>query len=373
MRETPPSTSAISPNRRRVSRRRLWLFGVLGLCLLSLIASALAGPARPPDKQGTLAGPSSPQVGTPIDRGQTATAYIVAQSTFTSTPVSPDVQVTVTSLAPSATDEPSGTPPSPEIPSAPTVYASPTATATIEATSTATASPTATGLAEANVARVIDGDTIDVTIGGKKSRVRIIGVDAPEMRQRTPICYAQEATAKVQQLLGQAHARVELEKDVSETDRYGRLLRYVWLNLSEGRVMLNEQLVKEGYAQVSTYPPDVKYQDRFVAAEREARAQNRGLWGACGGFGVSAATATIASPPTARSAANPVAVTPTAFKPSLPGGLRYDPQGPDRDCSDFATQEEAQQFFLAAGGPLSDPHRLDADHDGIACESLPHK
>jgi hypothetical protein len=53
--------------------------------------------------------------------------------------------------------------------------------------------------------------------------------------------------------------------------------------------------------------------------------------------------------------------------------LRYDPNGPDRDCPDFATQEEAQEFFIAAGGPGRDPHRLDADKDGVACEKLPHR
>ncbi len=53
--------------------------------------------------------------------------------------------------------------------------------------------------------------------------------------------------------------------------------------------------------------------------------------------------------------------------------LRYDPHGPDRNCSDFATQEEAQAFYIAAGGPQQDPHGLDRDHNGLACESLPHK
>ncbi len=51
--------------------------------------------------------------------------------------------------------------------------------------------------------------------------------------------------------------------------------------------------------------------------------------------------------------------------------LPYDPFGPDRDCGDFTTQEEAQAFYEAAGGPASDPHRLDGEGDGVACESLP--
>ena len=71
--------------------------------------------------------------------------------------------------------------------------------------------------------------------------------------------------------------QVQLEKDVSETDRYGRLLRYIWLN---GR-LINEQLVAEGYAFASVYLPDSKYQTVFQDAERQAREDNEGLWAAC--------------------------------------------------------------------------------------------
>ena len=69
---------------------------------------------------------------------------------------------------------------------------------------------------------------------------------------------------------------VSLEKDVSETDRFGRLLRYVWLDES---TMVNALLVEEGYAQVVTYPPDVRHVDMFLELQREARAEGRGLWG----------------------------------------------------------------------------------------------
>ncbi len=70
----------------------------------------------------------------------------------------------------------------------------------------------------------------------------------------------------------------------------------------------------------------------------------------------------------------PTSLPPTATQAPLPtatAGLRYDPNGPDRDCADFATQAEAQAFFIAAGGPEQDPHRLDGDNDGVACEALP--
>jgi len=69
----------------------------------------------------------------------------------------------------------------------------------------------------------------------------------------------------------------ELMKDVSETDKYGRLLRYVWL----GDQMVNETLVKEGFAQVSTFPPDVKYKEKFLEVQKFARENKIGLWGKC--------------------------------------------------------------------------------------------
>ena len=121
---------------------------------------------------------------------------------------------------------------------------------------------------EVVVARVIDGDTIELENG---QRVRFIGMDTPELEDGA--CWAQKASQRNSELvLGKA---VRLEKDVSETDRYGRLLRYVWV----GDQMVNEVLVVEGLAVVSTYPPDVKYQARFLEAERVARDKGRGMWG----------------------------------------------------------------------------------------------
>jgi micrococcal nuclease len=103
-------------------------------------------------------------------------------------------------------------------------------------------------------------------------------MNTPEMDNfgKTRQCFALEAKNKLTEMVG--GKTVELEKDVSETDKYGRLLRYVWLNGE----MINEKLVALGYARVATYPPDVKYKDRFIAAERLAREKNLGLWGECG-------------------------------------------------------------------------------------------
>lgn len=136
--------------------------------------------------------------------------------------------------------------------------------------------PPLSQLTPARVTSVVDGDTIKVSVGGGVQTVRYIGIDTPEtVHPSKPVQWmGPEASAANKALVeGQT---VYLEKDVSETDHYGRLLRYVWL--ADGR-MVNEELCRMGFAQSSSYPPDIKYQDRFVAAVQEAREAGRGLWG----------------------------------------------------------------------------------------------
>lgn len=160
----------------------------------------------------------------------------------------------------------------------PTPRAEALATAGPSATPVASPSPSpAAGRTPARVVRVIDGDTIEVKIGAETGRVRYIGIDTPEtVDPRRPVgCFGREASQRNRELVdGKA---VELEKDISETDDFGRLLRYVWL----GGEMVNAMLVREGYAVSSTYPPDVKYQDLFLSLQREAQEADRGLWSAC--------------------------------------------------------------------------------------------
>lgn len=122
-----------------------------------------------------------------------------------------------------------------------------------------------------SVSRVIDGDTIQLETG---QTVRYIGIDTPEtVHPAKPVeCFGKEAADKNKELvLGK---NVQLEKDVSETDKYGRLLRYVWV----GETLVNDNLVRNGFAKSSSYPPDIKYQTQLMEAEREARKNNRGLW-----------------------------------------------------------------------------------------------
>ncbi len=124
------------------------------------------------------------------------------------------------------------------------------------------------------VTRVVDGDTIEV--GGQK--VRYIGVNTPEtVDPRRPVqCFGHEASEFNKSLVeGRA---VRLVRDISETDKYGRLLRYVYL---EDGTFVNLALVSGGYAQVNTYPPDVAHAREFQSAQTEARAAGRGLWSSC--------------------------------------------------------------------------------------------
>lgn len=122
------------------------------------------------------------------------------------------------------------------------------------------------------VLRVIDGDTIEIE-GGRK--VRYIGVDTPELADKRTVvkCFAEKALAKNKELI--EGSIVNLVKDISETDRYGRLLRYVY----KEDMFINELLVREGYAYAASFPPDIVYQEKLSEAQREAREKKTGLWG----------------------------------------------------------------------------------------------
>ena len=188
-----------------------------------------------------------------------------------------------------------------------------------------------------SVVRVIDGDTVVVRFDdGVEETLRYIGIDTPEtMHPRRGIdCFGPEASARNAELV--EGRRVALERDVSERDRYGRLLRYVY---TEAGAMANARLVAEGYAQVATFPPDVKHAEQFRQLQEEARGREAGLWGAC------------------HDRVNTAA-------PAVPDN------GRDLDCADFESREQAQAVLDA---DPSDPFRLDGDNDGAACESLPSR
>jgi len=127
---------------------------------------------------------------------------------------------------------------------------------------------------EGVVVRVVDGDTIHVRVDGRVEKVRYIGVNTPELHHPTRGVEpgGREAWTVNRELV--AGKRVRLELDVQSRDRYGRLLAYVWVD----GMMVNAELVRRGYAQVMTVPPNVRYQDLFLTLQRDARQSGRGLW-----------------------------------------------------------------------------------------------
>jgi endonuclease YncB( thermonuclease family) len=147
----------------------------------------------------------------------------------------------------------------------------PTTTPITPDTTTPTITPTTLvpiTVGEAIVTRIIDGDTIEVSINGTIYKVRYIGIDTPETYEY----FGQDATNKNSELV--AGRIVRLEKDISETDDYGRLLRYVYVD----DLFVNAELVRLGYAQARAYPPDTKYQGIFISLEQEAKAAHLGIW-----------------------------------------------------------------------------------------------
>lgn len=209
------------------------------------------------------------------------------------------------------------------------------------------------------VTRIIDGDTIEIESGQK---VRYIGIDTPETvdPNRPAGCYGQEASNKNKELV--EGKEVYLEKDVSETDRYGRLLRYVWV----GDQMINKLLVKDGYAQASSYPPDIKHQEELSAMQASARENKLGLWGE-----VCNPTPT----PTLRPTAAPVITPKPTIKPSTTYYTPPPVNNPTSDsytcncsktCSQIASCAEAQYLLKTCGCSARD-----GDKDGVACDGKP--
>jgi micrococcal nuclease len=207
--------------------------------------------------------------------------------------------------------------------------------------SSPTADPKGPGVPAA-VTRVIDGDTIEVASNGEGFDVRLIGIDTPETVHPTELvgCYGPAASRFTTKTLDRQD--VWLQFDVEHLDQYGRTLAYVWL----GEELFNETLVARGFAQVSTYPPNVKYVDRFIAAQRDARSHERGLWGAA--------------------CNEPEPVTEGGgggggnCDPSYPG-VCIPPYPPDLDCDDVPSSD----FEVRP----PDPHGFDGEGDGVGCET----
>jgi len=187
-----------------------------------------------------------------------------------------------------------------------------------------------------------------VLIDGVNYPVRYIGIDTPEVHNGFE-WMGQEASQVNAELV--AGGQVILEKDVSETDQYGRLLRYVWVDDGNGLLLVNLELLRRGVAQISTYPPDVKYADSiYLDAQREARDAGIGVWGA--------------APTPTPAAAAPLPLVPATCEPSYPD-ICIPFGSTDLNCPDI----EHRRFRVLWNVANPDPHGFDGNADGVGCES----
>ena len=149
-----------------------------------------------------------------------------------------------------------------------------------------TGNPGAIGDGLAVVTHVVDGDTIDVEIGGRTERVRLIGIDTPETKKpNTPIeCWGPEASAFTTSLLPEG-TEVRIERDIVGRDDYGRLLGYVHLvdaaDTDGMGTFVNMQIIEQGFARPLTIEPNSTFAREFADAAGRASRADLGMWGAC--------------------------------------------------------------------------------------------
>lgn len=215
------------------------------------------------------------------------------------------------------------------------------------------------------VIKIIDGDTLTVSINGTSETLRLIGMDTPEtVDPRKPVqCFGIAASDKAKEILSGQRVQLETDPIQGERDKYSRLLRYIFL---EDGTNYQEYMIRQGYAHEYTYNLPYKYQAQFKQAQDEARLNKRGLWadGVCEEKSTPAAQESTPAPQS-------TSATPTA-PAQLSGSAAYDCSGNKYNCNrDFKTHKEAQAVFDYCGGVGNDVHGLDRDKDGLACESLP--
>lgn len=207
----------------------------------------------------------------------------------------------------------------------------------------------------ANVESVTDGDTVVLSGLGP---TRLIGIDTPEVFGGAE-CYGSEASAFAKRSLPPGSS-VRYVYGRERTDRYDRDLVYLWL--VDGR-FFNGLLVLRGYAAALTIAPNVEHAGLFARLAGRARERGLGLWaaGCAGNDGRRGGSVSRARGPSTGG---------RGTRGRAPGSRRH-AGGGDRDCSDFASERDAQRHFESKGGPRADPDSLDSDRDGRACESLP--
>ena len=207
-----------------------------------------------------------------------------------------------------------------------------------------------------SVVKVVDGDTLTLNIDGQNQTLRLIGIDTPEtVDPRKPVqCFGMEASTKAKEILTGQSVRIEKDPTQGDYDKYDRLLVYVFL---KDGTNFNKMMIEQGFAYEYTYDLPYKYQAEFKLAEEIAITEKRGLWAedTCNGNTTEAEVIQIIN-----------SVSKTIEKPTKSncGSNVY-------NCTDFKTHAEAQATYDYCGGVNNDIHKLDRDHDGKACESLP--
>ncbi|TCT21743.1 micrococcal nuclease [Melghiribacillus thermohalophilus] len=217
----------------------------------------------------------------------------------------------------------------------------------------------------ATVTRVVDGDTLEISMNGKTETVRLLLVDTPETKHPSkPVQpFGPEASQFVKDKL--EGKQVHVDVGIEERDHYGRILAYVWI---DGET-IQEKLLRKGLARTAYLYNDVRMLEEFYEAQDIAMRKEIGIWSIEGyaspdvddGYHYEEISQDTGVEQSNRNEQVSEEDSSSADE------YEYDPWGPDRDCGDFSSWENAQKFFEAREG---DPHRLDRDGDGIACDSL---
>lgn len=201
------------------------------------------------------------------------------------------------------------------------------------------------------VVKVVDGDTLSLSMNGKTEVLRLIGMDTPEtVDPRKPVqCFAKEASAKAKEMLMGKKVRIEADPSQGELDKYNRLLRYIFL---EDGTFYNKLMIEEGYAHEYTYNTPYKYQSEFKEAEAKAREAKRGFWGdVCGGDTEQPAVKPVPTP-------EPAISSPVAPSGGAGWACNCKKTCPNMSCA------EAQYQLNSCGCSARD-----ADDDGTACDA----
>ena len=120
--------------------------------------------------------------------------------------------------------------------------------------------------------KIYDGDTIGAVVNGRFEKIRLLGIDAPEMDQRP---WGKKAKECLRSIISNADSKISLEYDIQRRDKYGRILAYIW---QQNKKMINEEMMKKGCAVLFTFPPNVRYAELFRAAQKKAQEDKAGIW-----------------------------------------------------------------------------------------------